>query len=128
MTLPPTASSGGAVGQLAEIAVFYDREEAVVAMASLDSAGLFVVLNGLTLIDNYPELRGAVGYRLFGLAEEIGDARALLSWRPENWSPRYAATRFFSAPILNTALMTVTMMGLPYMARGLRGASLGYEE
>lgn len=121
--MPTAAPSDGAVARLVEITKFYDREEAVAAAAALDSAGIVVVLNGMSLLDAYPELRGVSGYPLYGLEHELGDARALLSWRPEDWAPYNSTTRFFSAPILNTALMIVSTLGLPYMARGSRGAA-----
>lgn len=105
------------MGRLVEIAVFHDREEAVVALAALDSADLFVVMFGADVVANAPDLRGIVAYRPYGLDDEREAVRDLLAWRPDDWRPSLP-TRFLSAPVFNALLAFVAFMsGVPYLKR-----------
>lgn len=101
------------------LASFYDREEAQVARTALDSAGLFVVLNGVDRMIGMPELRGAAPLALYGLDHEREAALALLTWRaPEARDAPVVA--FFSAPVKSQLWVAITLLiglfgGVPFM-------------
>lgn len=106
------------MGRLVELACYFDRDEVLVAQAALDSAGLITFVFGFEHLGADPALRGAIGFRVWCLEEDLPDAIQLLGWRPEDWSPAITNTRFASAPLVNTAILIVLGGSIGYLRRG----------
>lgn len=114
------------MGHLVELACYFDREEVVVAQASLDSAGMPSFVFGFDFLGVQPDLRGAIGYRLWSLEADREAARDLLQWRPDEWAPAIANTRFSSAPFANSALLILLGFLPGFLLRGRRSGEVPF--
>jgi len=106
------------VGRLVELACYFDREEVVVAHAALDAAGLPSFVFGFDILGAQPDLRGAVGYRIWCLEADYSAANDLLTWRPDDWAPAIKNTRFASAPLTNAVILLWLGLLVGYFRRG----------